>query len=137
MPIEKKPLAGLTLVEAVGIGVPAALSLAARMCGRIASDLGARVVRLAPTEAAAEPGRDCFLDFAKEIIPVRQNGIAERLIAFRDADCVVVDASLAGAFKDRDQGPGEVILAMSLDAPLGGSEFTIEARSGLMDRGGA
>jgi crotonobetainyl-CoA:carnitine CoA-transferase CaiB-like acyl-CoA transferase len=133
MPIEKKPLAGLTLVEAVGVDRPAALSLAARMCGRIASDLGARVVRLAPAEARAEPGRDCFLDFGKEIIPVPRNGIAERLVAFRDADCVVADASLERAIKDRDRGPDAVILAMSLDAPLGGSEFTIEARSGLMD----
>jgi crotonobetainyl-CoA:carnitine CoA-transferase CaiB-like acyl-CoA transferase len=132
MPIDK-PLGGITLVEAVGTTGPAALSLAARMCGRIASDLGARVVRLAPVGATSEPARDCFLDIGKEIVPVRSDDISERLAAFADADCVVVDASVVDRFKGRDRGPCMVVLAMSLDDPLGGSEFTVEARSGLMD----
>ena len=129
----EKPLTGITVVEAVSSKVPAALSLAARMCGRIASDLGARVVRLVPVGATSEPARDCFLDLGKEIVPVQRNDIVERLAAFGEADCVIVDPSLADSLKGRDRGPGAVVLAMSLDDPLGGSEFTVEARSGLMD----
>ncbi len=103
------------------------------MCGRIASDLGARVVRLVPVGATSEPARDCFLDLGKEIVPVQRNDIVERLAAFGEADCVIVDPSLADSLRGRDRGPGAVVLAMSLDDPLGGSEFTVEARSGLMD----
>jgi crotonobetainyl-CoA:carnitine CoA-transferase CaiB-like acyl-CoA transferase len=129
----KKPLTGITLIEAIDPAGPAALSLAARMCGRIASDLGARVVRLAPAGAAVEPARDCFLDFGKQIVTVAPLGLAEQLAAFSHADCVIVDSSLADGLKGRDRGPSAVVLAMSLDDPLGGSEFTVEARSGLMD----
>ncbi|MEQ1650040.1 MAG: CoA transferase [Hyphomicrobiaceae bacterium] len=128
-----KPLAGFTIVEAVGTAGPAALSLAARMCGRIASDLGAKVVRLAPVSSASNPARDCFLDVGKEIITIAKDRIVEALSAFGDADCVIVDASVAEVLNGRDQGPDSVILAMSVDDPLGGSEFTIEARSGLLD----
>ena len=121
------------MVEAIGTAGPVALSLAARMCGRIACDLGARVVRLAPFEGVPEPKRDCFLDIGKEIVHVETGDIAQWLTAFAGADCVIVDASLAARATGRDDGPDLVVLAMSLDDPLGGSEFTVEARSGLMD----
>jgi crotonobetainyl-CoA:carnitine CoA-transferase CaiB-like acyl-CoA transferase len=140
MPIDQ-PLTGVTLVEAVGADGPLALSLAARMCGRIACDLGARVVRLVPAGAgpepetgpAPEPGQDCFLDIGKEIVPVPRDGLAGRLAAYTDADCVVVDTALNDWVKGRDHGLSAVVLAMSLDDPLGGAEFIVEARSGLMD----
>ena len=129
----KKPLAGLTVIEAVSPASPAALSLAARMCGRIACDLGAAVVRLAPAGGAADPARDCFLDVGKTVVPVAPDGLTARLADFGDADCLVVDVSFAEDLEGRDRGPGVVLLAMSLDDPLGGSEFTVEARSGLLD----
>jgi crotonobetainyl-CoA:carnitine CoA-transferase CaiB-like acyl-CoA transferase len=129
----EKPLAGITVVEAVSTVGPAALSLAARMCGRIAADLGARVVRLAPVGAPTELARDCFLDIGKKIISVKNDNIVERLATFTGANCFIVDVSLIDRLRVQDRGPGLVTLAMSLDHPLGGSEITVEARSGLMD----
>src|SRR5262245_39477283 len=64
------PLADTLILEAVDDAAPAALAQAAGMCGRVAADLGARVLRV---DAAPEPNRtptDLFLHAGKERVPV-------------------------------------------------------------------
>jgi crotonobetainyl-CoA:carnitine CoA-transferase CaiB-like acyl-CoA transferase len=129
---KQKPLAGLTIIEAVSPVAPVALALAAGMCGRVAQDMGAHVIRLEVDKNALLPEIDSFLNIGKERVRVAREAFPGELAkASEQADCVVTDVGLHGEAKFG--APSTVCLAMSNDNPLGGSEFTLEARSGLLD----
>ena len=126
------PLAGVTLAEIVDPEAPPALAHAAALAGRIAADLGARVVRL-ESIAPTDPDLDIFLNAGKQRLRV-QPGVAKSLASdlCRRADAVICDAA-THASAPADATPFRVVLRMARDAPNEGSEFTIEARAGLLD----
>ena len=62
---EQKPLAGMTIVEAVNPRAPIALALAAGLCGRLAIDLGASVIRIEQPQYALPLEIDGFLNLGK------------------------------------------------------------------------
>ncbi len=127
-----RPLAGTTIVEAVAPGRPEALALAAGMCGRIAADLGAHVIRLecAP-EREREPATDLFLHSGKDRRLVRSDAFVAAVADLAAvADCLILDHGVHAELDEleaKENGPLRVVLAMSLEAPLSGSEFTVEA----------
>ena len=127
-----QPLFGVTVLEAVDPAAPVALSIVAGMCGRIARDLGARVISLSDG-AALEPGVRQFLGSGKEVPDVGADlpGAVQHLLS--DCQGIITDIGLRDRLALPADGPDAIALAMSCDAPLQGSEFTIEARSGLLD----
>jgi crotonobetainyl-CoA:carnitine CoA-transferase CaiB-like acyl-CoA transferase len=131
--VARLPLADTLILEAVDAAAPAALTQAAGMCGRVAADLGARVLRIDVAPEADRSPTDLFLHGGKERVPV-QPATAAALIAdvASRADAVICDPAIFAA-----QGEAwralPIILAMARDAPLAGSELTIEAQSGLLD----
>lgn len=134
-----EPLAGLTVVEAMSSDADLALRLSAAMAGRIAADLGARVVilernggnplrRLAPFTAAGESAVFAFLGAGKHSV-LDQPRIAARIL--RDADAVIADAARTDL---PDAVPARVLLSMLAQEgapPM--SEFTVMALGGLLD----
>lgn len=127
----ERPLTGITIIEAVDPAAPAALALAAGMCGRIACDLGARVIRLESEGDRLLRDEDFFLNNGKVRVKTSPNDFAQGLkVQSENADCVITDAGFWHAVHAKTNA---VVLAMSIDDPLGGSEFTLEARSGLLD----
>jgi crotonobetainyl-CoA:carnitine CoA-transferase CaiB-like acyl-CoA transferase len=133
----RAPLAGFTVIEAMSADCPTALRLAASFAGRIAADLGARVVklepaggdplrRLPPFDAAGRSTLFAFLNAGKASV-FDDAATAARLIAgagavLRDdgrvaeADTQVVLSLLDG---ERTVGPQ--------------TEFTVMALGGLLD----
>ena len=129
---EQKPLAGMTIVEAVNPRAPIALALAAGLCGRLALDLGAHVVRIEQPQYVLPFEIDGFLNIGKTRIEASEEnfpGLIQQECG--SADCIVADPGSLNAITP--QRVCQVALAMSHDDPLGGSEFTLEARSGLLD----
>ncbi|TCR70653.1 CoA transferase [Bosea sp. BK604] len=126
------PLAGLHIIEAVAGSVPDALRLAIGLCGRIAADLGANVIRLEDGDCPQEEA--LFLHPGKRRFSVRADA---KPLMIRDlaakADVLICDPLTAAALPQLDGGLVEVIIEMAQDTPVAGSEFTIGARSGLLD----
>ena len=123
------------MLEVIGPETPAALSLAAGMCGRIAGDLGASVTRvIAKSCEPIDRASDIFLNSGKTCISVAQNQF-EALTAslMAKADCTVVDAATLGGKKTNKEETVVVAMGMTAQTPTEGTEFTIEARSGLLD----
>lgn len=128
------PLADITIIEAVRSDAPPALALAAGLCGRIAADLGARVM-------CAEGGalRDendavrAFLGVGKKRLHGAETATLVRDFASSATAIVVDDASyraVAGDFGDAIP----VVIAMHRQGESRpASEFTVEAQSGLLD----
>ena len=130
-----RPLAGLTIIEAASKG-PLALDLALGLCGRIAADLGANVIRLserADTASDLTKEEIAFLHAGKKRLTASSSQFDHLLQdVCTNANALLCDVGLL------DHIPLELKLpiasiGMSLEAPMSGSEFTIEARSGLLD----
>lgn len=133
MTTERGPLSGLVLVEAVAKESPQALAHAAGLCGRIAADLGAHVIRV-ETGAAASPASELFLHSGKRRLVVPQNdALAFVADLVRRANAAILDHATHAKLADQTRGAIPIVIAMSADAPQRGSEFTIEARAGLLD----
>jgi crotonobetainyl-CoA:carnitine CoA-transferase CaiB-like acyl-CoA transferase len=130
-----RPLAGLTILEIASKG-PLALDLALGLCGRIAADLGAKVIRLSAR-------KDELSGLSKEEIAFLHSGKQRLNVASAQFDLLLHDMSAsANALICDVAALNEMSLqsnlpvaciGMSIDAPMAGSEFTIEARSGLLD----
>ena len=123
------PLSDLVLVESVGEAAPPALAAAIGMCGRVAADLGAAVTRLTYADDTPEP----FLHAGKRSL--RAHGPEVRSLQaglVEPAHVLVSDVQWPAAL-----APRQVHVTVSMDgldstvAPQ--SEFTIEARSGLLE----
>ena len=128
-----RPLLGVTIVEAVGTDAAQPLSMAVGMCGRIAADLGARVIRM---ENGASDGIDAdtrpFLSDGKEILLASDPLVAVANV-LPDCQAVVCDTGLRDRLALAPSDPDTIGLAMARDDPSVGTELTIEARSGLLD----
>jgi len=133
----QKPLAGMTIVEAVNPRTPIALALAAGLCGRLALDLGACVIRIEQRQGELSPEIDGFLNLGKTRVEASADSFIGAIQqACGKADGIIADAGTLNAINVSDVCQMELArmeLAMSHDDPLGGSEFTLEARSGLLD----
>lgn len=128
-----RPLSDLVLVETVSADSPQALSDAAGMCGRIAADLGAQVLRVETAGAGRSPTA-LFLHSGKRrftVSPSHALTLVSDLV--RRADAAILDHATHSALAGQMRGAVQIVIAMSCDAPQRGSEFTIEARSGLLD----
>lgn len=125
------PLSGLAVIEAIGPDAPASLALAAGLAGRVAADLGADVTRLLIDDEVRP--EDAFLDLRKRAIVTSSaewgSTLADLLPA---AAAVLCDSGVEHAGTNFGAAL-PVILGMSRDTPLQGSELTLEARSGLLD----
>lgn len=134
-----RPLAGYTVVEALSPDCPIALRLASGMAGRIAADLGARVVllespggdplrNLPPFTPRGDSAVFAFLAAGKHSV-ADTPAIAAQLLAA--ADVVLSDI---GRSDLPSEGAARIGLAM-LEGDLTGpqSEFTIMALGGLLD----
>ncbi len=136
MTTQARPLTGLTLLE-VGSSGPLALDLAIGFCGRIAADLGAHVIRVAERGGAAAQSTEAeriFLHSAKQNMSVavlQRDELVRELAA--TADAIVCDATTQIALSSHGVKVPIACIGMSIDSPAGGSEFTVEARSGLLD----
>jgi crotonobetainyl-CoA:carnitine CoA-transferase CaiB-like acyl-CoA transferase len=137
------PLAGVTVVEALSAGCPLALRLSASFAGRIAADLGARVIKLEPAEGDPvrrlppfdDSGRGtlfAFLNAGKA--SVLANDVASvRVMA--SADAVIRDDGSAGLAPDSETI--EIVLSMLAGSGAAAAgpqtEFTILALGGMLD----
>ncbi|MBF9233848.1 CoA transferase [Microvirga alba] len=126
-------MSGVTLVETTATDAPEALVHAAGLCGRMAADLGARVIRI--EDPGSKPSSaDLFLHTGKERLSTQPRNRAALIADFaKEADALIVDPASFAAMPEQSCSAIAVILAMSRDAPERGSEFTVEARSGLLD----
>jgi crotonobetainyl-CoA:carnitine CoA-transferase CaiB-like acyl-CoA transferase len=125
------PLAGIVIIEAVTGAAPAALRLAAGLCGRMAADLGAEVLRLEYGECL--PAEALFLHPGKRRLTVRPEAVAAMIGDLAPkADALICDPLTAASLPDCSDLV-RVTLEMAQDTPVGGSEFTISARAGLLD----
>ncbi|HUN46023.1 MAG TPA: CoA transferase, partial [Stellaceae bacterium] len=135
------PLAGITVVEALSADCPLALRLSAALAGRIAADLGARVVKLEPAEG--DPVRRlppfatggcsalfAFLNAGKQSVrddPVPAARLIER-----------ADAALVDERRDERARTSVVLSMLAPDLPGAAgagpqSEFSLMALGGLLD----
>lgn len=124
------PLSRVVVVEAIGPDAPDALAHAAGLCGRMAADLGATVIRIAPS-GKSETG--VFLHHGKRLIATTAEDFLRHVaIHGAGADALICDS---GTHAHLSLGPQTiaVLIGMSLDEPLRGSELTAEARCGLLD----
>jgi crotonobetainyl-CoA:carnitine CoA-transferase CaiB-like acyl-CoA transferase len=139
------PLAGIAIVEALSAACPLALRLSASLAGRIAADLGARVVMLEAeggsplrrTGPFLQDGSSALFAFlaAGKLSATDQPSVAAPLLS--RADAVIADTQR----RDLPQsGPVQVLLSMlapaaqaSAAAAAPHSAFTIMALGGMLD----
>lgn len=129
------PLGGVSIVEAIGAEAPEALRLAAALAGRIAADLGARVVRV---EAATDPARSPLpisLGLGKRTLRCRAAELSHLLTDVAvGSDAVLIDGALYGGAGERLGRALPVVLTMTSDGDMHPeSELTVAARSGMLD----
>ena len=146
------PLAPYTVVEVPAPGAPALHRLALGLAGKIAGDLGARVIKLVPRagdplhaipvlpwEAGAAPaaaGR--YLDTSKTVVALDLDDPADRAEADRlvaGADAVLTDGPYANEEIWRDR-VAVLVQALPPGSPLAGaplSEICLLALSGMPD----
>lgn len=134
------PLQHVMLVEAIAAGAPIALRLAAAMTGRIAADLGARVVvlddggdplgALTPQAKGGGSAAKAFLSAGKQVVI---DAPARRAELYAAADAIVTDT-------ERVDVTGAQAIQVVLSMVPGErrpepphSEFTILALSGMLD----
>jgi crotonobetainyl-CoA:carnitine CoA-transferase CaiB-like acyl-CoA transferase len=138
------PLDGITVIEAASPDCPTALRLAAAFAGRIAADLGARVVKLEPPAGDpvrrlppfADDGRSAlfaFLNAGKESV---LDDAVTVLRLMDGADAVIRDDARPVASSD-SAGLVQVVLSLlagDAAAEAGTqTEFTLMALGGLLD----
>lgn len=122
------PLNDVVIVESYSADAPVALKLAGALAGRIAADLGARVVKVAETNDARSAASDAFLDAGKEIV-------AESALprALAQANVAIVDARMQAKLSTTPI----IVASLSMFAPdideIPASEFTLMALGGLLD----
>ena len=128
----RMPLSGVSLLEATSPHAPPGLHAAIGLCGRVAADLGANVTRVicADRTAPSQP----FLEHGKRSLRVPADGQASLLATLLpQAGILISDAALHDSLTVRPK----VCAIVSMDGTLAGdhrqSEFTIEARAGLLD----
>lgn len=127
----RSPLSGLAVIEAIGPDAPASLALAAGLAGRVAADLGADVTRLLIDDEVRP--EDAFLHLGKRTVVVSSAEWSATLAdLLPQATAVICDSGVERAGTNFG-ATLPVILGMSRDTPLAGSELTLEARSGLLD----
>jgi crotonobetainyl-CoA:carnitine CoA-transferase CaiB-like acyl-CoA transferase len=130
-----RPLAGLTIIEAASKG-PLALDLALGLCGRIAADLGATVIRLserADTASDLTKEKIVFLHSGKQRLTVASKQYDQLLQdLLSTANALICDVAMCDLISQQSRLPIACI-GMSMNSPMTGSEFSIEARSGLLD----
>jgi len=124
------PLRGLKMIEAASASAPPGLWAAIGMCGRMAADLGADLTRVVVTDTQGLPHP--FLDAGKTILrmPPAAAVLADLV---RSADVLICDPAL---LDELALAPRAVRAIISMDGgslPYQDSEFTIEARAGLLD----
>jgi crotonobetainyl-CoA:carnitine CoA-transferase CaiB-like acyl-CoA transferase len=136
----RRPLDGITVTELYGFGCPLALRLAGSLAGRVAADLGARVVRLearggdplrrVPPFVAGTGASFAFLNAGKEIISCEHVAQEHLLVG---ADAVITDTATKPVGSDAPP----IVAALSLFKPGAehgpASEFTLMALGGLLD----
>lgn len=129
-----RPLAGVTIVESYTPEAPLMLRLAGGLAGRIAADLGARVMVL--EGPAGDPLRRqagsvfAFLGAGKRYLPAAEASAGKLL---QVADAAILDA---GPDHPRDALPPIVALLSPFGAEVEAapaSEFTLMALGGLLD----
>jgi crotonobetainyl-CoA:carnitine CoA-transferase CaiB-like acyl-CoA transferase len=140
----RRPLAGITIAELFDRDAHLALRLAGALAGRIAADLGARVLRLEP--AGGDPLRKvppfiagtgigfAFLNAGKETISCAHIA-PEDLLAGNHvlADALITDALPQSAEPDRPPITAILSLFKPGAEPGPASEFTLTAMGGLLD----
>ena len=142
------PLAGITIVEAQSPECPLALRLASALAGRLAADLGATVVKVEPP--GGDPVRHlpplvgdesalfAFLNAGKRSVALSEDEAGRTALDHltRRADAMIVDGGLQRARAEAAVCTPTVVLSLfgphAADADRG-SEFTVLARSGLLD----
>jgi crotonobetainyl-CoA:carnitine CoA-transferase CaiB-like acyl-CoA transferase len=126
------PFSSLTILEATSAAAPQGLALAAGLCGRVLADLGAQVTRFLPAHAAPlVAAAELFLHRGKRSLQAGAQGDALLRALMADCDAAIVDAvSLEGAALPRHAC---VVLSMDGTDDPRQSDFTIAARSGLLD----
>ncbi len=140
-----RPLSGLTIVEANDPSAPYAVALATLFAGRIAADLGARVIHIAngsedicrhaPPDVGGMGALYAFL-FAGKLL-VQDRGAQDRLSAL--ADGVILDNAADPDGHAWPETAAKVIVTMNNSNPHDGrsatpeSEFTATASGGLLD----
>jgi crotonobetainyl-CoA:carnitine CoA-transferase CaiB-like acyl-CoA transferase len=126
------PLSGLTVAEVVTPGAPEALALAVGLAGRIAADLGARVLHLSDTAVPSDS--HAFLDPGKETVTARGRAFGEAVHDLTGrADAILCDHAALPLVEPQGAGRVLVSVAMSHARPDAGTEFLVEAQSGLLD----
>ncbi|RDJ19779.1 hypothetical protein DWF00_28160 [Bosea caraganae] len=138
-----RPLHDVAIVEAYALDAPLGLRLAGGLAGRIAADLGARVVKLVPqggdpldrvapfiggTSTVA-----AFLNAGKQIVLEDDEALARQLA---EADATILDCGLHAGLADLADLPA-VVAVLSLFKPGAvhgpASAFTVAALGGLLD----
>jgi hypothetical protein len=128
------PLSGLTILEATGATAPPGVRLAIGLCGRVAAELGAQVSRWLPDGADEDETAHRFLHAGKRTLRAGGDAAPALLAELAGrADAVLIDPVLHASPAMRT--PRRVCAVISMDATVDErqSEFTVEARAGLLD----
>jgi crotonobetainyl-CoA:carnitine CoA-transferase CaiB-like acyl-CoA transferase len=127
------PFQGLSILEAASAASPPGLAAAIALCGRVAADLGACVLRWIPADDA-DPQAAAFLHAGKTGMRAA-GGKADALLADLGdrVGAAILDSALHASLGP-DRTP-RICVVVSMDGTddLRQSEFTVEARSGLLD----
>lgn len=129
------PLQDVTIVEAIGADAPEAIRLAAALAGRIAADLGAKVLRAEASTLPARPPLPMPLGLGKRTMrcPPAQIGALIADLA-PNANVILLDGSLHHETADRLGRALPVVLSMTnRDDGRRDSELTVAAQSGMLD----
>jgi hypothetical protein len=126
------PLSGVSLVEAASPDAPPGLLAAIGLCGRVAADLGASVARVVCAEntAAGQP----FLDHGKRTLRAsRKDGMALVASLVPQAGILVSDFAVHDSLAALPPVCAVLSMGGTAEGDRLSSEFTIEARAGLLD----
>jgi crotonobetainyl-CoA:carnitine CoA-transferase CaiB-like acyl-CoA transferase len=130
-----RPLDGVTIVEALAEEACIGERLAVGMAGRIAADLGARVLKIEPP--GGDPLREmpplAFLHAGKQAVTLATDdgGVLARLVG--RADALMADHVLCAAHPGAALQVSVSMLGRQAPSAVPASEFTIMALAGVLD----